>query len=105
VPGTSFRNAGTSPAPRPTCAGAARVFEQQSEAVQENQKIGPHKGPYFSASRSRFRPPRPTGLPLQGCPFFVEPLGHGFDLVAFRARCKGEATRCWAAAQECAHTK
>src|SRR5581483_9671177 len=45
-----------------------------------------------SASRWRFRPPRPTGLPPRGCPLVVEPLGRGFDLVALRARCRGEAT-------------
>src|SRR5207248_7524159 len=45
-----------------------------------------------SPSRLRFRPPRPTGLPPRGCPLFVEPLGRGFDLLALRARCKGETT-------------
>src|SRR5215831_14732164 len=43
-----------------------------------------------SASRLRFRPPRPTGLPPRGCPLFVEPLGRSLDLVALRARCKRE---------------
>ena len=67
--------------------------EQQSGATQAcKNKQGPLAGPFVSASRLHFRPPRPTGLPLQGCPFFVEPLGRGFDLVALRARCKREAT-------------
>src|SRR5205823_7065873 len=46
-----------------------------------------------SASRWRFRPPRPTGLPPRGCPLLVEPLGQGFDLVALRARCRRERIR------------
>ena len=58
-----------------------------------------------SASRWRFRPPRPTGLPPRGCPLFVEPLGRGFDLVALRARCKGEGIGFTQTAQGAARRK
>src|SRR2546423_14296003 len=50
-------------------------------------------GPKNSPSGFRFRPPHPTGFPLRDCSLFVQPLGRGFDLLAFRARRKEETTR------------
>src|SRR3954453_21139993 len=80
-------------------SGAGNVIHSTGPAAARNEprivegkkREGPLAGPLNnSASRRRFRPPRPTGLPLRGCPLFVEPLGRGFDLVALRARCKEE---------------
>ena len=87
VAATDMRGRGP-PTPRPSVFRAGK----RSEAERCEKNRGPLRGlQNKSASRWRFRPPRPTGLPLRGCPLFVEPLGRGFDLVALRARCKEEA--------------
>src|SRR5690349_4154036 len=86
---------------RPSSSGAGNVSHSMgpsaltaAHAIRLHRSLIAEKN---SASRWRFRPPRPTGLPPRGCPLFVEPLGRGFDLVALRARCKGEAIRSVAA--------
>src|SRR5581483_5634956 len=79
-PASRFRAGKRSAGPAEGRSGAKETAKaSQGEAFANN-----------SASRLRFRPPRPTGLPPRGCPLVVEPLGRGFDLIALRARCKGE---------------